>query len=69
MFSFCDQSAAILVSYPDRFLFIYCTAEDGRIIRRHQVEADMTKIDVTKTAIAYSLGWGLTALTAVAGAL
>lgn len=29
----------------------------------------MTKIDVTKTAIAYSLGWGLIALTAVAGAL
>ena len=29
----------------------------------------MEKIDVAKTVIAYSLGWGLIALTAVAGAL
>lgn len=29
----------------------------------------MAKIDVAKTVIAYSMGWALIALTAVAGAL
>ena len=37
--------------------------------RRRDVEAHMAKIDVAKTVIAYSMGWALIALTAVAGAL
>jgi hypothetical protein len=58
-----------LVSYPDRFSALCCNAEDGGTVRRHDVEADMTKIDATKTFITYGLAFGLIALTAVAGAL